>query len=114
MHAPHKAASYLLGGLGVGLLLATGFALQQNRMSVTEVSAGHLILISGIVCLILAYVTSKGVGPLSTLFPNESLEELSERIQSEFHEEEKYERVSNAWAELEATVLTSELAEGEE
>ena len=114
MHAPHKAASYLLGGLGVGLLLATGFALQQDRMSITKISIGHLLLISGIACLFLAYVTNKGVGPLSSLFPNESLEELSDRIQSEYQEEEKYERVSNAWAELEATVLTSELVEGEE
>ncbi len=114
MHAPHRAASNLLGGLGVGLLLATGFALQQDRMSVTEMNIGHLLLISGLLSLLLAALTRKGVGPLSKLFPNESLEELSERIQSEFHEEEKYERVSNAWAELEATVLTSELAEGEE
>jgi len=114
MHAPHKAASYLLGGLGMGLLVATGFALQQDRMSITEFNIGHLLLISAIVCLFFAYVTRKGIGPLSSLFPNESLEELSERIQSEFHEEEKYERVSNAWAELEATVLTSELVEGEE
>lgn len=114
MHAPHKAASYLFGGLGVGLLLATGFALQQGRMSLSTLSLGHAILGVGLVSLLSSYLTLQGKGPLAKTFPNESLEQLSERLQSEFQEEEKYERVSHAWAELEANVLSTELGDSEE
>lgn len=114
MHAPHKAASYLFGGLGVGLLLATGFALQQGRMSLAPLNFGHAILGAGLVSLLMSYLILRGKGPLAKMFPNESLEQLSDRLQSEFQEEEKYERVSNAWAELEANVLSSELGESEE
>jgi hypothetical protein len=114
MHAPHKAASYLFGGLGVGLLLSTGFALQQGRMSLSTLSLGHVILGVGLVSLLLSYLTLIGKGPLANSFPNESLEQLSERLHSEFHQEEKYERVSNAWAELEANVLSTELGDSEE
>ena len=114
MHAPHKAASYLLGGLGVGLLLATGFALQQDRMSITSFGLGHTLLVASLFSFLMSYLTLQGKGPLATTFPNETLEELSDRIQSEYQEEEKYERVSNAWAELEATVLSSELNDEEE
>ena len=114
MHAPHKAASMLLMGLGMGLLVATGFALRQNRMDLTRSDIGLVLPLIAITCFLLAYLTSSGRGPLSRLFPNETLEELSDRIQTIFREDTKYERVNNAWAELEANVLTSELNEGEE
>jgi hypothetical protein len=111
MSKPSDAASTLLLGTGIGCFLITGFGLVQGRMNLETVSAGWLFPIIGLLLIILSKSVLSGIGPLSHMFPDEEDETLTERVRSEVEATLKDASVGHAWAELEASVLESELSE---
>jgi xanthosine utilization system XapX-like protein len=113
MHPPAVAVSRLLMGAGMGLLLGVGFAMQDQRSSLSSINAIHGFAIVGLICLVLGWQLSNGKGPLASQFSNESDEVMAARVRDDIEDVQRSEEVTNAWAELEAKVLTSELNEEE-
>tara|TARA_B100001250_G_C19813918_1_gene797220 strand:+ start:4000 stop:4350 length:351 start_codon:yes stop_codon:yes gene_type:complete len=109
MDEPSKAANMILLGTGFGLILVSGFGLIQNRMSLGELGTGHIFLIAGITCILLSRLLKYETSRLSKIFPDESEDEMKQRIHGEINEIEKENSVGNAWAELESKVLTREI-----
>jgi len=60
------------------------------------------------------YDDDKGKGPLSTLFPDENNMDVVERVSKEIEITKKEEEMGGAWAQLEASLLSSEIGEEEE
>ena len=109
MDQPSKAANRILLGTGFGLILICGFAIIEERMVVTEIGFGHLFLLIGIICLIMSKLLSYETSFLSTMFPNETVAELKQRVDQDMNQLSHENRVGNAWAELESKVLTDEI-----
>lgn len=113
MENPAKAASRLLLSTGLGLILVTGLALQRGLLTISEPNFGWLFPISGFVFIAMSKMMKKGIGPLSKIFPNEDAEELVERISEEVSVSEKHDKMGGAWAQLEASLLSTEIGEDE-
>ncbi|MDG1552374.1 MAG: hypothetical protein P8Q87_02480 [Candidatus Poseidonia sp.] len=113
MHPPAVAVSRLLMGAGMGLFLGVGFAMQEERSSLTSINAFHGFAIVALVCFVLGWQLSNGKGPLASQFSNESDEAMAVRVRDDIEDVQRSEDVNNAWAELEAKVLTIELNEEE-
>tara|TARA_X000001036_G_scaffold17742_1_gene14861 strand:+ start:6939 stop:7325 length:387 start_codon:yes stop_codon:yes gene_type:complete len=113
MHPPAVAVSRLLIGSGFGLLLGIGFALQNTRASLTSINALHGFAIVAIICLTLGWQLSNGKGPLASQFSTETDEAMAARVREDIEDVKRSSDVNNAWAELEAKVLTNELSEEE-
>ena len=113
MSNPSDAASKLLYGTGTGLLLVAGFGLIEGRMQISELGMGWIFILLGALFLGLGNTLSYGSGPLSSAFPNESADELAQRVSEDINTSIKDASVGSAWAELEANVLEEELLEQE-
>lgn len=113
MANPSDAATKLLYGTGIGLLLVAGFGFIEGRSAIEEVGIGWLILLSGLLALGLGQSLNGGSGPLAAAFPNESTEQLASRVRDDINKSIKETSVGSAWAELEANVLEQELTEQE-
>jgi len=113
MSNPSDAASKLLYGTGTGLLLVAGFGLIEGRMQISELGMGWIFILLGAVFIGLGNTLSNGAGPLSPAFPNESADELAQRVSEDINTSIKDASVGSAWAELEANVLQEELSEQE-
>jgi len=113
MHPPAVAVSRLLIGSGMGLLLGIGFALQDQRSSLSSPNALHGFALVAIICLTLGWQLSNGKGPLASQFSNESDEAMATRVREDVEDVQRSADLNNAWAELEAKVLSSELGEEE-
>jgi hypothetical protein len=114
MENPAKAASRLLLSTGLGLLLVTGLALQRNLLSISTPNYGWLIPLSALIFIYLSMMMNKGKGPLSTLFPDENNKDVVERVSKEIEITKKEDEMGGAWAQLEASLLSSEIGEEEE
>ena len=68
MASPSDAATKLLYGTGVGMLLVAGFGLIEGRMVIDEISLGWVFAIFGLILLGLGKTLERGSGPLSTPF----------------------------------------------
>jgi hypothetical protein len=113
MHPPAVAVKRLLYGTGVGLVLGAGLAL-QNGYALQDrppVLAGFFLV--GLGMLAFGWSLSKGFGPLSRHFSEESDEQMTQRVQAEVNEQQRSEEVSAKWAQLEAKVLSKGLREEE-
>ncbi|DAC33296.1 MAG TPA: hypothetical protein HA356_00870 [Candidatus Poseidoniaceae archaeon] len=113
MANPGDAASKLLLGTGIGLLLIAGFGLIEQRMSVDELSLGWLFVLLGLIFLGLGKTLDSNSGPLSQAFPDETAEQLAVRVRNDINTSIKDASVGSAWAELEANVLEQELSQEE-
>lgn len=111
MSTPSNSASTLLLGTGLGCFLITGLGLVQDRMSLDSVSIGWVFPLTGVLLILLSKSLLSGAGPLSKAFPDEADETMVERVRSEIESSVKDSSVGSAWAELEASVLESELSE---
>ena len=111
MASPSDAATKLLYGTGVGMLLVTGFGLIEGRMVIDEISLGWVFAIFGLILLGLGKTLERGSGPLSTAFPSETAQELSNRVREDINASIQDASVGSAWAELEANVLELELSD---
>lgn len=133
METPARAAERLFFGLGFALLLATAFALIDGRLPPDDCpepseslidepcTASSPIgwLVPGGAALTLGlgfvYRTARQSGtppPFAKYFPNESESEISERLSQEHDDAHDTDRLSGAWANMEAKML--ETTHGEE
>ena len=113
MQRPADAASRLLMATGLGLILATGFGLQQQMLDINKVGIGWVIGISGLILIGLSSLVAKGDGPLAKAYPLENEIEMASRVKEDVEEIEKDTSMGNAWAKLEATVLEQDISEQE-
>ena len=113
MANPGDAASKLLLGTGIGLLLIAGFGLIEQRMSFDEISLGWLFALLGLIFIGLGKTLDNNSGPLSQAFPHETAEQLAMRVRDDINSSIKDASVGSAWAELEASVLEQELSQEE-
>lgn len=113
MQRPADAASRLLMATGLGLILATGFGLQQQMLDLNKIGIGWAIGISGLLLIGLSTLVAKGDGPLAKSYPLESDIEMASRVKEDVEEIEKDSSMGNAWAKLEATVLEQDILEQE-
>ena len=133
MQAPARVASRVLLGLGLALLLATAFSLQDGRLPPAECppeedltadpciasgNSGWLLPGGAFVCLLLAGMLrlqyTRGVRtPLSGLFPSEDEERLRELMFTDEVDASDEERLGDAWADLERGLLEQRVGEEE-
>jgi hypothetical protein len=113
MAKPSDAATKLLFGTGVGLLLVAGFGLMEERMTIDEINIGWVFALVGLILLGLAQSLTKGNGPLSAVCPDETPSELAVRVKDDINTSIKDASVGSAWAVLEANILEDELSEEE-
>ncbi len=108
---PADSARRLLLGTGLGLVLAGGFGLLSDVISIEEPSIGFVIPLIGLMLLALAGPTGKGEGPLGKWFPNEDAVAMAERVENDLIQESHDADVGDAWAKLEHSMLSKELEE---
>ena len=114
MDEPNRAASRILAGTGFGLFLVAGFGLIEGRSQWDNFSMVHIFAILGLLCVILSKSMLKSNSPLNGIFPNESDEQLIERVSDEINEVNRSQALGSAWAELETKVLQQEFADEQE
>ena len=133
MQAPARVASRVLLGLGLALLLATAFSLQDGRLPPAECppeedltadpciasgNSGWLLPGGALASLLLAGMLrlqyARGVRtPLSGLFPSEDEERLRELMFTDEVDASDEERLGDAWADLERGLLEQRVGEEE-
>ena len=111
MSNPSLAASTLLLGTGVGWCLIAGFGFVQGRISLDALSAGLVFPVLGAMLVVVSRSIRSGEGFFTTAFPPEDDDMLVERVQRDLESTRKEESMGSAWAELEASVLETELSE---
>ena len=133
MNSPSQSAENLIIGLGVVLLLATAFALIDGRLPPAECPSsasdlddactsssviGWLIPGTAVLCLTLGISSRMAHNSgrksfLDRFFTNESESEIAKRVSEDFEDEHDTERLSGAWANMEAKMLESNHSEEE-
>ena len=134
MEPPARAAERLFFGLGFALLLATAFALIDGRLPPDDCPEpeesliddpctasspiGWLVPGGAVITLAFGFIyrTARQSGtppPFSKYFPNESEAEISERLSEEHADAHDTDRLSGAWANMEAKMLESTHGEEE-
>ena len=133
MNSPSQSAENLIIGLGIVLLLATAFALIDGRLPPAECPPstsdlddactsssviGWLIPGTAVLCLTLGLSsrmahTSGKISFLDRFFTNESESEMAKRVSEDYDDEHDTDRLSGAWANMEAKMLESNHSEEE-
>ena len=133
MNSPSQSAENLIIGLGIVLLLATAFALIDGRLPPAECPSsasdlddactsssaiGWLIPGTAVLCLTLGISSRMAHNSgrksfLDRFFTNESESEIAKRVSEDFEDEHDTERLSGAWANMEAKMLESNHSEEE-
>ena len=133
MNSPSQSAENLIIGLGIVLLLATAFALIDERLPPAECPSsasdsddactsstviGWLIPGIAVLCLTLGISSRMAHNSgrksfLDRFFTNESESEIAKRVSEDFEDEHDTERLSGAWANMEAKMLESNHSEEE-
>ena len=133
MNTPSKSAENLFIGLGIVLLLVTAFALIDGRLppadcptstAITDETCtsssviGWVIPGAAVVSLLLGISSrmAHDAGKRSLLdhyFTNESESDISSRVSEDYQDEHDTDRLSGAWANMEAKMLESSHGEEE-
>ena len=133
MNSPSQSAENLIIGLGIVLLLATAFALIDGRLPPAECPPstsdlydactsssviGWLIPGTAVLCLTLGISSrmahnSGKASLLDRFFTNESEFEIAKRVSEDYDDEHDTDRLSGAWANMEAKMLESNHSEEE-
>ena len=133
MNSPSQSAENLIIGLGIVLLLATAFALIDGRLPPAECPVstssledvctsssviGWLIPGTAVLCLALGISSrmahnSGRTSFLDRFFTNESESEIAKRVSADYEDEYDTDRLSGAWANMEAKMLESTHSEEE-
>ena len=114
MDEPSKAANRILLGTGFGMMLICGFAIVEERMIVNHLGIGHLFFLTSIICLIMSRLLSYDSSFLTNIFPDETEEELKQRVSNEVNQTAQDNRMGSAWAELESKILSDEIIDEQE
>ncbi len=112
MDSPARTAFRLLIATGFGLLLASAFAIDSGELSTTP-SAIWIIPLLSLAAFSFAIAIAGGVAPFDSLFPLETGSQMQERLEGEFELDLKDAGVNDAWAKLEAEVLSEMIGESE-
>ena len=133
MQTSAQAAERLFFALGIALLLATAFALIDGRLPPDDCPEsqdsqiadpctasspiGWLVPVGAALGIGMGFVfrTARQTGtnpPFGRYFPNESQSQISERLSEEHADANDTDRLSGAWANMEAKML--ETTHGEE
>ena len=78
-------------------------------MDITTLGIGHIFLLLAVISIIVAYSLGREYNFLKSIYPNETENEMVERIKKEINEIEQDSAVGIAWAKLESQVLEKEL-----
>tara|TARA_B100000214_G_scaffold148405_1_gene106134 strand:+ start:952 stop:1353 length:402 start_codon:yes stop_codon:yes gene_type:complete len=133
VNSPSQSAENLIIGLGIVLLLATAFALIDGRLPPAECPVstsgledvctsssviGWLIPGTAVLCLTLGISSrmahnSGRTSFLDRFFTNESESEIAKRVSADYEDEHDTDRLSGAWANMEAKMLESNHSEEE-
>ena len=133
MNTPSKSAENLFIGLGIVLLLVTAFALIDGRLPPADCPTstaitddpctsssviGWVIPGAAIISLFLGISSRMAheAGKRSLLdhyFTNESESDISSRVSEDYQDEHDINRLSGAWANMEAKMLESSHGEEE-
>ncbi len=133
MNTPSKSAENLFIGLGIVLLLVTAFALIDGRLPPADCPTstaitddpctsssviGWVIPGAAIISLFLGISSRMAheAGKPSLLdhyFTNESESDISSRVSEDYQDEHDTDRLSGAWANMEAKMLESSHGEEE-
>jgi hypothetical protein len=133
VNTPSKSAENLFIGLGLVLLLATAFALIDGRLPPAECPAspsaiddactsssiiGWAIPGAAVISLFLGVSSriahnSGKTSLLDQFFTNESESEIAKRVGEDYDDEHDIDRLSGAWANMEAKMLESNHGEEE-
>jgi len=133
VNSPSQSAENLIIGLGIVLLLATAFALIDGRLPPAECPPspsdlddactsssviGWLIPGTAVLCLTLGISSrmahnSGKASLLDRFFTNESEFEIAKRVSEDYDDEHDTDRLSGAWANMEAKMLESNHSEEE-
>ena len=133
MNSQSQSAENLIIGLGIVLLLATAFALIDGRLPPAECPSstsdlddactsssviGWLIPGTAVLCLTLGISSrmahnSGKTSFLDRFFTNESESEMAKRVSEDYDDEHDTDRLSGAWANMEAKMLESNHSEEE-
>ena len=105
---PADRARKILLGTGMCLLFVFAVGLSSDRYS-TSPEIGWVFPIIGI--LLVGIGIAKG--SLGQQFPDESDDDMTQRIQGDVERNERDRNVGQAWASLEQHVLKSEISESE-
>ena len=106
--SPAASAKRILRGTGLGLVLASGLGLMSGMLSLTELGPSLIIPALAILSVYLASSLEKG-GKLSNYFPDESRKEMVSRVESDLMIQQKDLHITDAWANLEESMLANEL-----
>jgi hypothetical protein len=106
---PAERAKKLLLGTGLCLVFVFAIGLSNDRFSMTSLDLGWLFLIIGVLMVGLSLTN----GSFTSQFPDESDEEMKDRVQDDVTETKREANIGDAWASLEHNVLTNELSESE-
>jgi len=105
---PADRARKILMGTGMCLVFVFAVGLNSGRYS-TSPEIGWVFPILG--ALLIGSSLQKG--SLGQQFPDESDDEMTQRVHEDVHQTEKEKNVGQAWASLEQHVLKSEIDESE-
>ena len=106
---PAERAKKLLLGTGLCLVFVFAIGLSNDRFTLASLDTGWLFLIFGLAMIGLSFTS----GSFSSRFPDESDEEMTDRVHNDVSETKREASVGDAWASLEQNVLTNELSESE-
>ena len=106
---PAERAKKLLLGTGLCMVFVFAIGLSNERFSIESLDLGWLFLVLGLSMIGLSLTK----GSFSSQFPDESDEEMTNRVQVDVAETKREANIGDAWASLEHNVLKNELAESE-
>ena len=105
---PADRARKILLGTGMCLVFVFAIGLDSGRYS-SQPDFGWIFPVFGLLLIGIGFRK----GSLGQQFPNESDDEMTQRVQEDVHQTEKEKNVGQAWASLEQHLIKSEIDESE-
>lgn len=105
---PADRARKILLGTGMCLVFVFAIGLDSGRYT-TQPEIGWIFPLFGAILIGIGFRR----GSLGQQFPDESDDEMTQRVQDDVHQTEKENNVGQAWASLEQHLLKSEIDEAE-
>ena len=105
---PADRARKILLGTGMCLVFVFAIGLDSGRYS-SQPDIGWIFAVFGLLLIGIGFRK----GSLGQQFPDESDDEMTQRVQEDVHQTEKEKNVGQAWASLEQHLIKSEIDESE-
>ena len=105
---PADRARKILLGTGMCLVFVFAIGLDSDRYA-SQPDVGWIFPVFGLILIGIGFRK----GSLGQQFPDESDDEMTQRVQEDVHQTEKEKNVGQAWASLEQHLIKSEIDESE-